>query len=115
MREEGRIHLHDVAVFTFGSPILLVGVWTRHEMGEAIGTKIGVKTFIFTTPIGLNNNDLFVKQPFHKLLKVKEIFRHLRFMVKQINSREFAIIINETHIIFLIPKGIYGRSPHIKK
>jgi hypothetical protein len=79
-------------------------------MEDAIGMKIGVETFIFTTPIGLNDNDLFVKQSLHKLLKFKETFRHLRFMAKQINLHEFAIIINKTHVIFLIPKQSFCQA-----
>jgi hypothetical protein len=115
MSEEGKIHLHDVAMLTLGIPILLMGVWTRHEMGDAIGPKIGVETLIFTTLIGLNDNDLSLKQPFHKLLKFKEIFRHLGFMAKQINPCKLAIIINETHIILLIANRVYSRTPHIEK
>jgi hypothetical protein len=73
------------------------------------------RSLLFHTPlpIGLNINDFAAKHPLDKLLKLKKIFGHLRFMTKEINSSKFTIIINKTHIVFLVAEGINGRTPHI--
>jgi hypothetical protein len=54
-------------------------------------------------------NDRFTRLEFLK------VFEHLRFIPKQIDPREFTIIINKTNIVFLPTKRINGRTPHIWK
>jgi hypothetical protein len=44
-------------------------------------------------------------------LEFLKIFKHLRFIAKQIDPREFTIIINETNIVFFLPKESMA-GPH---
>lgn len=44
-----------------------------------------------------------------------KLLKHLRFVLKKIYQSEFAKIINENDIEFIIPKRITGMSPYIKK
>jgi uncharacterized protein VirK/YbjX len=91
-------------------PHFIVGCVDRTQGGRCHWHENRSGDIHIHRPIGLNDNDLFVKQSLHKLLKFKEIFRHLRFMAKQINLHEFAIIINKTHVIFLIPKRSFCQA-----
>jgi hypothetical protein len=73
----------------------------------------GVEFLILHSPIGLNGENFVVKHTFNKLLKFKKILGNLRFMMKQINSDKFTIIINKAHIIFLVTKKINSQTPDI--
>jgi hypothetical protein len=57
MSKESKSHLHDMVVLALSSTILLMGVRTRHKMGNAIGMKIGVEALVLPTSIQLNRND----------------------------------------------------------
>jgi hypothetical protein len=43
-----------------------------------------------------------------------KFIKHLRLVFKKINLGEFAIVINEAHIILIIPKRISGMPPYIR-
>jgi hypothetical protein len=100
-------------MLAFSSPVLLMCVRTRYKVSDSDVTKKGVKPLIFTTPITLHGKNLVVKQPLNKTLKLTKIFEHLKFITKQIDPREFTIIIDKANIVFLATKRINGRTPHI--
>jgi hypothetical protein len=49
-----------------------------------------------------------------KNLKFFKEFKHLRSIMKEINPSKFTKIINETHIVFLMTKGVNCRTPNIR-
>jgi hypothetical protein len=64
-------------------------------------------------PVGLHCNNFAVKHAFNKRLKLFKELENFRFTTQKIRSHELAIIIDEAHVMFLIAKGINGRSPNI--
>jgi hypothetical protein len=113
MSKKSETHLDNVMMLTLGSTILLMGVETRDLMRDANITKKGIKFLVF--PTRLDSNNLAIKPSLNKALKLKKIFKHLRFGTEQINLGEFAIIIYEANLVFLATKGINSRTPHIRK
>jgi hypothetical protein len=82
-------------------------------MGNPSGAEKGIYFFILAAPITLHSKNLAVEQMLNKTLKFMKKLEYFRFMTKQIDPREFTIIINKTHIISFIAKGINGRTPHM--
>jgi hypothetical protein len=82
MGKKGKNHLQNVAMFVLGSTILLMSVGLGNSMRGANVAKEGIKLLIFSTPIGLDSEDLSIKLSFNQALKFKEIFKHLRFSTK---------------------------------
>jgi hypothetical protein len=115
VRKKGEPHLHNVVMFSFGSTILLMGVGARNLMVDAKAMKKGIRFLILPTPIGLDGKNLAIKPSLNKVLKFKKMLKHLGFRTKQIDSGEFTIIIDETHIVFLVVKRINSKAPHNEK
>jgi hypothetical protein len=82
MSKKGKNHLQNMAMFALGSTILLMSVGLGNSMRGANAAKEGIKLLIFSTPIGLDSEDLSIKLSFNQALKFKEIFKHLRFSTK---------------------------------
>jgi hypothetical protein len=104
-----------VTVLVFSGTILLMGMQAQDVVCNANGVEEGIKLLIRATPIGLNCKNFTIKHALNKGLKFSKVFKHLRFMMKQINLCKFAVIINKTNIVFLTAKGINGRSPYIRE
>jgi hypothetical protein len=75
----------------------------------------GVEPLIFTSPIGLHNNNFTVKYSFNKTLKVFKELKHFIFMMKKVDPCKMTKVIDEADIVFLMTKGINNKSPHIQK
>jgi hypothetical protein len=84
-------------------------------MGNINEAKEEVKLLIFTAPTRLRCMNFAIKHAFNKRLKFSKVFKHLRFMTKQINQCKLIVIINKANMVFLASKGINGRSPYIKE
>jgi hypothetical protein len=69
-------------------------------MGDSDFGKEGVQFLIFSTPIGLDSNDLAIKEPFYEVLEVSKFLKDLRFVFQKIDPCELAIIIYKTNIVF---------------
>jgi hypothetical protein len=73
----------------------------------------GMKSFIFTTPIGLHSNYFSIKEPLNKFLKLMEFLKNFRFELKEINPGELVVIINITNIVLITTNKNGCRSPYI--
>jgi hypothetical protein len=69
----------------------------------------------YSPPIRLNRPDFSVKLTFNKGLEIMKNWKDFRFLAKQINPREFTIIIDETNIVFILTNWIRSRPPYIEK
>jgi hypothetical protein len=103
----GKPYIDDTTVLALSCTILLMcvcggGGKKRDERCQWIGK--GVQFLIPPSLIRLNNNDLAAKHSLDKLLKLKKIFRRIRFMMKEINPSKFTIIMNKTHVVFFMVK-----------
>jgi hypothetical protein len=52
---------------------------------------------------------------FNKALKLLKEYKNFRLAMQKIKPSELAIIINETHVVFLVPKRINSRCPNIEE
>jgi hypothetical protein len=104
-----------MAMLLFLCTILLMSVRTGYMVGDANSMEKRVEPLIFTSPIGLHRKIFTVKHPFNKTLKFFKELKHLGFMTEKIDPCKSTKIIDESDIIFLMTKGINGRSLHIRK
>jgi hypothetical protein len=88
-------------MFAFGSTVLLVGVRTRHMMGNAISLKVFVETLVLATPIILHTQYFVIKKAFNMCLKTNENFLNFRFCMQEINPSKLAKCINKLNIILV--------------
>jgi hypothetical protein len=77
------------------------------------GIKIFVKTTIFPSPIGLDPLNFMIKKEFNMFLKFEKSILNFRFGMEEIDPREFAKIVNKTHIIFKPSNRSNCRTPNI--
>jgi hypothetical protein len=83
MVKKGKTHLYNVALFMLGGTILLMHMVAQDLMRDVnISEKKRIKLLILPTPVKLNNNDLTIKHVLNMFLKLKEIFRNIRFMTE---------------------------------
>jgi hypothetical protein len=66
MGKKSKPHLHNVAMFVFGSTILLVNMRIGDLMRDANIAEKGVELLMFPTSIGLDDNDLAIKPSFNQ-------------------------------------------------
>jgi hypothetical protein len=59
--QAGKPHLNYVVVFSLGRAILLVCVRARDKVRDVNLCKQGMKSFIFTSPVGLNRKNFLIK------------------------------------------------------
>jgi len=88
-------------------------MWTGYMMGDAHARKEGTQGLIFATPIGLNSTDFSIELSFNKSLKLSKTLKNFRFATQQIYPCEFAMIINETHIVVVSTNRTRRRTPYI--
>jgi hypothetical protein len=87
----------------------------RYMMGDTNPLEEGIKLVVFPSPVGLNDKNFSIKEPFNKVLEILKLLKHLRFMLKQIDPCEHVIVINETNIVFKTTNIITSRTPYIRK
>jgi hypothetical protein len=63
----------------------------------------------------LHGYDFTVEYAFNKALKFFKELKYFRFFMKEINTCEFAIIINEIKLVLLVAKGINDKTPNIRR
>jgi hypothetical protein len=95
MSEESEAHLDNMAVLTLCGTILLMSVRTGHLVSDAKFMEEWVEMLILSTPVGLDCNDLLIKQALNKRLKFKEICENIKLVTQQIYPGEFTVIINK--------------------
>ena len=104
-----------MTVFAFGRTVLLMSMRAGHIMSDSNATEEGVEFFILPSPVTLNRNNFPIKVALNKLLKFLEDGKDFRFILKQINPCELAVIINEANIIFFSTKRISSMTPYINE
>jgi hypothetical protein len=57
----------------------------------------------------MHGNDFTIKHMFNKALKLLKEFKNFRLATQKIKSSELAIIINQTRVVFLVPRRINSR------
>ena len=67
-------------------------------------TEKGVEFFILPSPVTLDCDDFLIKVSLNKFLKFLKDGKNFRFILEKINPSKVALIINETDIIFFLPK-----------
>ena len=92
-----------------------MGMGTQHMVRDAKFLKEGVELLIFATPIRLEGDDFGVKFSFNESLEVKKNWKHVGSFLEKIDPREFAKIIDETHVICMPTNRSRGRSPNIRE
>jgi hypothetical protein len=92
-----------------------MSIWSRNMMGDTNLLEEGIKLVVFPSPVGLNDKNFSIKEHFNKVLEILNFLKQLRFVLKQIDPCELAIVINETNIIFKMTNRITSRSPYICK
>jgi hypothetical protein len=72
-------------------------------VSEANFAKERIELLILASPISLHCKNFSIEHPFYKNLKFLEFFKHLRFILQEINPGKFTKTINKTDIIFFLP------------
>jgi hypothetical protein len=80
--QQGRDHLHNEAMFMLNDTILLMCMRARDLMRDANISKNELSFSYSPPPVRLDSNDLMINHAPNELLKLKEIFRNLRFMIE---------------------------------
>jgi hypothetical protein len=70
-----------------------------------------IQSLIFTTPIGLHDNDFSIQKMFN-VLKHTKFRKRFRLVLQEKDPSQFGIIINETHVVFIIANRIRDSPPH---
>jgi hypothetical protein len=109
MSKEREPYLNYMVMFAFGGAILLESIGTRNMVGDANIVKERMKLLIFSSPIGLDSKNFSVKKPLNKILKFSKNLKNFGLMLEQVDPCEFAKIINEAHIIFILSNGLTSR------
>ena len=102
-----------MSMFSFGRPILLVSMGTRHMVFNAYTLKERVEFLVCTSPVRLESKDLFIKGSFNMILKIMKAGKNIRFILNKIDPSKLAIVINEAYIILVASNRSTSRTPHI--
>ena len=113
MSKKRETNFNNVAVFALGRTVLLMSMWARNMMLNAYATKKRVEFFVLPSPVTLDSKNFPIKLTFNEFLKFLEYRENFRFVSKQINPSELAIIIDKTDVIFFSTKRISGMAPYI--
>lgn len=113
MSEQGEPCLNNMAMFSFSYTIPLMSVGTRDTMSYTNILKEYVKFVILATPIGLDKQNLVIKESFYMSLKLKKDLENFRFMFEKINPSKTTKSINKADIVFMTTSRNLGRAPHI--
>ena len=84
------------------------------DKGCPLGEKKTIKFFISAAPIRLHSDNFAFKEMLNKSLKLMKKLKHFKFCAKEVNPCEFAVIINETHIILFTTKRVNYKTPNIR-
>jgi hypothetical protein len=69
--------------------------------GRFLFCEAGVQFFIFSSLIGLHDNDFSIKHVFNMGLELLKFMEDFRLVFEKVDPSELTKIIDETHIVFI--------------
>jgi hypothetical protein len=101
MSKKRESNFDNMAMFSFGPPILMMNMRTRNMMSNVKLSKERIKLFILPTTICLHDKKIPIKETFNKSLKFLKLLKNLGFKLEKIDPSKLTIVINKTHVILV--------------
>lgn len=115
MAQKRQAYFNNMAMLTLSRAVLLVSIWTGDVVRYANALKEGTKLLVLASPICLHSTYFPIKHMLNKMLKIMELLKHFRFMMKQIYPCKRTIIINKANIKIVFANKSWSRTPYIRE